>query len=114
MLLLHLHRPPMMMRPLLERLREDEVATIPGANGSALALGVDWKCTGALPLGVPNANALRGQYPVMRHAHEKGPWRYVDGMGMVSMNPGVALVGESGKKLPCAEVAQVAVAAAAV
>ena len=96
---------------------EDEVATRPGADGSALALGADWKCTGALPLGVPNANALRGQYPVMRHAHEKVHWRYVDGMGTVSMNPlctRVALFGESGEKLPCVEVAQVVVAAAVV
>ena len=96
---------------------EDEVPTSPEADGSALALGADWKCTGALPLGVPNANALRGQYPVVRHAHEKVHWRYLDGMGTVSMNPpctGVAPVGESGEKLLCAEVAQVAVAAAAV
>ena len=66
---------------------------------------------------MPNANALHGQYPVMRHAHEKVNWRSVDSMGTVSMNPpctGVARVGESGEKLPCAEVAQVAVAAAAV
>ena len=42
--------------------REDEVATSPEADGSALALGADWKCTGALPLGVPNAYALCGQY----------------------------------------------------
>ena len=81
---------------------EDEVATSPGADGSALALGADWKCTEALPFGVPNANALRGQYPVMRYAHEKVHWRYVDGMGTVSMNPPctkVAPVGESGEKL---------------
>ena len=83
---------------------EHGVSTSPGADGSALALGADWNCTGALPLGVPNANALRGQYPVMRHAHEKVHWRYFNGMGTVSVNPpctGVAPVGESGEKLPC-------------
>ena len=43
---------------------EDEVATSPRADGSALASSADWKCTVAPPLVVPNANALRGQYLV--------------------------------------------------
>ena len=68
--------------PLREIDGEDKVATsTPEADGSALARGADWKCIGAVPLGVPNANALRGQYPVIRHAHKKVHWRYVDGMG---------------------------------
>ena len=103
--------------PLGEIEGEDGVATSTGADGSALALGANWKCTGVLPLCVPNANALCGQYPVMRHAHKKVHWRYVDGMRTVSVNPpcsGVAPVSEPGEKLPCAEVAQVAAAAAAV
>ena len=61
--------------------------------------------TGSPALGVPTANALRGQYPVMWHAHKKVHWRYVDGMGTVSMDPpctGVAQVGDSGEKFPCA------------
>ena len=44
---------------------EDEVATSPGADGSP----ADWKCAGALLVGVPNANALRGQYPVSLSIH---------------------------------------------
>ena len=86
--------------PLGEIEGEDEVATSPEADSSALAVGADWKCTRALPLGVPKADALRGQYPVMQHAHEKVHWRYVDGMGTVSMDPlciGVARDGESGE-----------------
>ena len=37
----------------------------------------------------PNANALRGRWPVMQHAHEKVHWMYVDGMGIVSLDPRV-------------------------
>ena len=62
------------------------------------------KCMGALPLGIPNANALRGKYAVMRHAYEKVHWRYVHGMGIVSLDPtciGKARFGESGEKLSC-------------
>ena len=52
------------------------------SQSSSLPLSLVMKCKGALPLGVPNANALRGKYPIMRHAHEKVHWRYVDGMGV--------------------------------
>ena len=59
---------------------------------------------GALPLGIPNANALRGKYPIMRHAHEKVHFRYVGGMGVQSVDPPctrVARIGDSGEQLPC-------------
>ena len=55
-------------------------------------------------MGIPNANALRGKYPVIRHAYEKFHWSYVDGMGIVSLDPplaGKARFGDSGEKFPC-------------
>ena len=55
-------------------------------------------------LGFPNANASRGKYPTMRHAYEKVHTRYVDGMGIVSLDPpctGRAHFGKLGEKLPC-------------
>ena len=73
-------------------------------------LSLVMKCKGALLLGVPNANALRGKYPIMRHAHEKVHWRYVDGMGVQSVDPpctGAARIGDSGEQLPCVPCAAV-------
>ena len=84
---------------------EDEVVTNdPETQGTAPPPTINDKCMGALPLGIPNANALRGKYPVMRHAYEKVHWRYVDGMGIVSLDPPCtrkARFSDSGEKLPC-------------
>ena len=80
------------------------------SQSSSLPLSLVMKCKGALPLGVPNANALRGKYPIMRHAHEKVHWRYVDGMGVQSVDPpctGAARIGDSGEQLPCVPCAAV-------
>ena len=47
---------------------------------------------------------LRSKYPIMRHAHEKVHSRYMDGMGVQSVDPpctGAALIGDSGEQLPC-------------
>ena len=71
---------------------------------SSLSAFPDDKCVRALPLGIPIANALRGRYPVMRYAYEKVHWMYVDGMGIVSLDPPCprkACYGESSEKLPC-------------
>ena len=70
--------------------REDDIETSAiESHSSSLPLRLVMKCKGALPLGVPNANALRGKYPIMRRAHEKVHWRYVDAMGVQSVNPPV-------------------------
>ena len=45
---------------------------------------VPTKCMGVLPLGISSALVLRGCYPLMRHAHEKVQWFYVDGVGCFS------------------------------
>ena len=69
---------------------EDDIETSAiESQSSSLLLSFVMKCNGALPLGVPNANALRGKYPIMRHAHEKVHCRYVDGMGVQSVDPPV-------------------------
>ena len=57
---------------------------------------------------MPNRVALRGRYPLTRHAYEKVHWIYVDGMGTKSLDPPctrVGEVGESGEQLPCAPCA---------
>ena len=91
--------------PPIESDGEDEVAANdPETQGTAPPPTINDKCMGAPPLGTPNANALRGKYPVMRHAYEKVHSRYVDGMGIVSLDPpctGKARFGDSGEKLPC-------------
>ena len=52
--------------------REDDIETSAiESQSSSLPLSLVMKCKGALPLGVPNANALRSKYQIMRHAHEK-------------------------------------------
>ena len=76
------------MPPPIESDGEDEVAANDlETQGTAPPPTSNDKCMGALPLGIPKANALRGKYPVMRHAYEKVHWRYVDGMGIVSLDP---------------------------
>ena len=91
--------------PPIESDGEDEVAANdPETQGTAPPPTSNDKCMGALPLGIPNANALRGKYPVMRPAYEKVHSRYVDGMGIVSLDPpytGKVRFGDSGEKLPC-------------
>ena len=65
---------------------------------------VPTKCMGVLPLSVSSALILRGCYPLMRHAHEKVHWFYVDGVGCFSCDPPYtreAWVDESGNLLPC-------------
>ena len=58
--------------PPIESDGEDEVAASdPETQGAAPPPTINDKCMGALPLGIPNANALRGKYPMMRHAYEK-------------------------------------------
>ena len=88
--------------PPIESDGEDEVAANdPETQGTATTGTSAWEPP---PLGIPNANALRGKYPVMRHAYEKVHSRYVDGMGIVSLDPpctGKARFGDSGEKLPC-------------
>ena len=91
-------------------LENDIETTAIESQSSSLPLSLVMKCKGALPLGVPNANALRGKYPIMRHAHEKVHWRYVDGMGVQSVDPpctGAARIGDSGEQLPCVPCAAV-------
>ena len=64
---------------------------------------VPTKCMGVLPFGVSSALVLRGCYPLMRHAHEKVHWFYVDGVGCFSRDPPCtreARVDESGNPLP--------------
>ena len=99
------------MPPPIESDGEDEVAANdPQTQGTAPPPTINDKCMGAPPLGIPNTNALRSKYPVMRHAYEKVHSRYVDGMGIVSLDPpctGKACFGDFGEKLPynpCYEV----------
>ena len=74
--------------PLIESDGEDEVATNHSeTQGSAPPLVSDDKCIGALPPGIPNANAICSRHPTMRHAYEKIHRMYVDGMGILSLDP---------------------------
>ena len=85
--------------------REDDIETSAiESHSSSFPLSLVMKCKRAHPLGVPNANALRGKYPIICRAHEKVHWRYVDGMGVQSVDPpytGAAHIGDSGEQMPC-------------
>ena len=75
-----------------------------GHQTSMVSCLVPTKCMGVLPLGVSSALVLRGCYPLMRHAHEKVHWFYVDGVGCFSRDPPCtreARVDESGNPIPC-------------
>jgi hypothetical protein len=61
-------------------------------------------CPGILPFGFGSAADLRKSYPLLRHGHEKVPWRYVDGIGLFATDPicsGSGIAQSDGSMQPC-------------